>query len=155
MAELDRGKTVPDFDLPRAGGGTLGLLDLKGKPFVLFFFPKAGSEGCTKEAVEFSALKMEFEALGVSVVGVSPDEPETMARFSTKGGLTVHLLSDQNRSLIDTCGLWIEKNLYGHKHMGVARTTFLVGDDGKVVQVWRNIKIAGHAAAVLEAARAL
>lgn len=135
MAELDTGSTVPDFDLPRAGGGTLGLGDLKGKPFVLYFFPKAGSEGCTKEAVEFSALKPQFDALGIAIVGVSPDSPETIARFSTKRGLTVDLLSDTDRNLIGACGLWVEKLLYGHKHMGVARTTFLVGPDGKVVRV--------------------
>lgn len=146
---------MPDFDLPRAGGGTLGLGDLKGKPFVLFFFPKDSSEGCTREAIDFSRLKPDFDALGVAVVGVSPDGEKTKDRFRTKHGLTVNLLSDEQKTLIGACGLWVEKSMYGRTYMGVERTTVLVGADGKVAQVWRKVRIAGHADAVLEAAQAL
>jgi len=155
MTELDPGSTVPDFDLPRAGGGTLGLGDLKGKPFVVFFFPKDNSEGCTREAVDFSRLKPDFDALGVAVVGISPDGQKTKDRFRTKHALTVNLLSDEQKTLIGACGLWVEKSMYGRTYMGVERTTVLVGADGKVAQVWRKVRIAGHADAVLEAARAL
>jgi peroxiredoxin Q/BCP len=153
MAELDTGDLVPDFDLPRAGGGKLGLGDLKGKPFVLYFFPKDGSEGCVNEAVDFSRLKPEFDALGVAVVGVSPDGQKTKEKFRTKNALTVHLLSDEARVLIGPCGVWVEKQMYGRSYMGVERSTILVGPDGKVVKVWRKVRIAGHAEAVLDAAR--
>lgn len=146
---------MPDFELPRAGGGTLGLGDLKGKPFVLFFYPKDSSEGCTREAVDFSALKPQFDALGVAIVGISPDSQKAKDRFRTKHALTVSLLSDEDKTLIATCGLWVEKSMYGRTYMGVERTTVLVGVDGKVAQVWRKVRIAGHADAVLEAARAL
>jgi peroxiredoxin Q/BCP len=155
MAELDPGSTVPDFDLPRAGGGTLGLGDLKGKPFVLFFFPKDGSEGCTREASDFSRLKPDFDALGVAVIGISPDGEKSKDRFRTKHALTVDLLSDEQKTLIGACGLWVEKSMYGRTYMGVERTTVLVRADGTVAQVWRKVRIAGHADAVLEAARAL
>ena len=155
MAELDTGSSVPDFELPRAGGGTVGLRDLKRKPFVLYFFPKDGSEGCTTEALDFSRLKPQFAALGVSIVGVSPDSPKSKDKFRAKHDLTIDLLSDEEKTMLQAYGVWVEKSMYGRKYMGVERTTFLVGADGIVANVWRKVRIAGHADAVLEAARGL
>lgn len=155
MTELAPGDIAPDFELPSDGGGSLKLSDMRGKPLVLFFYPKDDTEGCTKEAIAFSALKPEFDKAGAAVVGVSPDSPKSHDRFKTKHGLTVDLVSDEDKNVLEAYGVWAEKSMYGRQFMGVMRTTFLIGADGRIVAVWPKVKVAGHAEAVLEAVRAL
>lgn len=155
MAELDVGDAMPPFRLPRDGGGELDSASLAGKPFVLFFYPKDNTEGCTREAIDFSMLKPDFDRLGVAVIGVSPDSAKSHDRFKAKHGLGVDLVADEDKQVLEAFGLWVEKSMYGRKYMGVERTTLLVGDDRRIARIWRRVKVAGHAAEVLEAAKAL
>ena len=151
----DIGDTIPDIALTAPDGSSVSASDYAGKPLVLYFYPKDDTSGCTKEAQEFSAHLAEFEAAGVSVLGVSKDPPKKHQKFIEKYGLTVPLASDsETDGLAEAMGVWIEKSMYGKKYMGMDRSTFLVGKDGKVVRVWRKVKVAGHVAEVLEAARA-
>lgn len=124
-------------------------------PFVLYYYPKADTPGCTKEGQEFSDLIGDFKKAGLAVYGMSKDKPKKLAKFIDKFGLKVALLSDEASDATEQMGVWVEKTLYGRKYMGIERCTFLVGKDGKVKEVWHNVKVAGHAAAVLEAAKAL
>ncbi len=155
MAGLAQGDIAPDFELPRDGGGTLKLSDLRGHLVVLFFYPKDDTSGCTTEAIAFSALKEEFAAAGATVVGMSPDSPKSHDKFKAKHNLTVDLVSDEDKKVLEAYGVWTEKSMYGRKYMGVERTTLLVGRDGTVVTIWPKVKVPGHAEAVLEAVRAL
>lgn len=155
MTVLEKGMKAPDFELPRDGGGTLRLSQLAGKPVVLFFYPKDDTSGCTAEAVAFSQLKPDFAALGVEVVGISPDSAKSHDKFKQKHGLTVALVSDTEKTTLQEYGVWTEKSMYGRRYMGVERTTFLLGRDGSIAEIWRKVKVPGHAKAVLEAARAL
>ncbi|MFZ5702607.1 MULTISPECIES: peroxiredoxin [Pseudomonadota] len=151
----DIGDTIPDIALTAPDGSSVSASDYAGKALVLYFYPKDDTSGCTKEAQEFSAHLAEFEAAGVSVLGVSKDPPKKHQKFIEKYGLTVPLASDsETDGLAEAMGVWIEKSMYGKKYMGMDRSTFLVGKDGKVVRVWRKVKVAGHVAEVLEAARA-
>ncbi|MDY8110631.1 peroxiredoxin [Fulvimarina sp. 2208YS6-2-32] len=154
MMALEEGKALPDFSLPDETGRTVALADLKGAPFVLYFYPKDDTSGCTSEAVAFSGLKAEFDALGMSVIGISPDPVKKHVKFRDKHDLSVRLLSDEEKVFLEACGVWVEKSMYGKTYMGVERTTALVGADGTVVTLWRKVKVPGHAEAVLEAARA-
>lgn len=154
MTVLTPGQPAPDFALPTDGGGEVSLAGFAGRKLVLFFYPKADTEGCTREAVAFSALLPAFAAAGTAVVGVSPDPVRALDRFKAKHGLAVPLASDAARALLLACGVWAEKTLYGRKYMGVVRTTVLIGRDGRIVQVWPNVRVAGHAEAVLAAAQA-
>ncbi len=149
------GDQAPDFELPREGGGMLRLSDLRGKPVVLFFYPKDDTSGCTAEALDFSAMKGEFDEVGAVVVGMSPDSIKSHAKFKAKHGLDVILVSDEEKATLGEYGVWVEKSMYGRKYMGVERSTFLIGSDGQIVDAWRKVKVPGHAAAVLEAARKL
>ena len=153
MATIREGDACPDFTLPEMDGGTISLGDLKGKPFVLYFYPKDDTSGCTVEAVDFSALAEEFATLGMPVIGVSPDPVKKHAKFRDKHDLKVKLLADEEKSLIGAFGLWVEKSMYGRKYMGVDRTSALVGADGRIVRLWPKVSVPGHAAEVLEAAR--
>ncbi|MDP3895541.1 MAG: peroxiredoxin [Mesorhizobium sp.] len=155
MAELEVGNTLPPFHLPRDGGGFLDSASLAGKPFVLYVYPKDNTEGCTLEAVDFSSLNKDFAKLGVAIVGLSPDNARSHDRFKAKHGLKLDLVSDENREVLESLGLWVEKSLYGRKYMGVERATVLVGADGRIARVWRKVRVRGHAAEVLEAAKAL
>lgn len=155
MAGLAQGDIAPDFELPRDGGGTLKLSDLRGQLVVLFFYPKDDTSGCTTEATAFSALKEEFAAAGAAVVGMSPDSPKSHDKFKAKHNLTVDLVSDEDKKVLEAYGVWTEKSMYGRKYMGVERTTLLIGRDGTVVTIWPKVKVPGHAEAVLEAVRAL
>lgn len=156
MHHINPGDEAPDFDLPGDGGTRISLSAHRGKIVVLFFYPKDDTSGCTKEAQEFSAHLAEFEAAGVSVLGVSKDPPKKHQKFIEKYGLTVPLASDaETDGLAEAMGVWIEKSMYGKKYMGMDRSTFLIGKDGKVVRVWRKVKVAGHVAEVLEAAKAI
>lgn len=152
----DIGDTIPDVALTRPDGSEVRASDYAGKAWVLYFYPKDDTTGCTKEAQEFSAQLPAFEAAGVSVLGVSKDPPKKHLKFIEKYGLTVSLASDaETDGLAEAMGVWIEKSMYGKKYMGMDRSTFLVGKHGKVARVWRKVKVAGHVDEVLAAAKAL
>lgn len=155
MAAPDIGDIAPDFSLPRDGGGTLSLSALRGKPVILFFYPKDDTSGCTQEAIEFSGLKGEFDRIGAAVIGMSPDSVKKHDKFKAKHDLNVDLAADEEKNILQAYGVWVEKSMYGRKYMGVERTTYLIGPDGRIVRVWRKVKVPGHAAEVLEAAKAL
>ena len=151
MSELEPGDPAPAFDLPADGGGRARLADLAGKSVVLYFYPKDDTSGCTVEAQAFTALAPDFARAGAVVVGVSKDSAKSHDRFKAKYGLEVVLASDEDATVMQRYGVWVEKSMYGRKYMGAERATFLIGADGAVRQVWRNVKPAGHAEAVLEA----
>ena len=155
MTVLQPGAKAPDFSLPRDGGGTLSLRDHKGRKLVLYFYPKADTPGCTKESIAFSGLKSAFARAGTDVVGVSADPVKAQDKFRDKHGLKVPLASDEDKKMLTTYGVWGEKSMYGRKFMGVRRVTYLIGADGRVAQVWDNVKVDGHAEEVLAAAKAL
>jgi peroxiredoxin Q/BCP len=149
------GAKAPAFTLPRDGGGTLSLADFKGRKLVLYFYPKADTPGCTRESIAFSSLKRAFAKADTDVVGISADPVKAQDKFRDKHKLQIPLASDETKKMLTAYGVWGEKSMYGRKFMGVRRTTFLVGRDGRIVQVWENVKVPGHAEAVLEAAKAL
>lgn len=155
MSELSAGDQAPDFSLPGDAGSTLSLAQLRGKPVVLFFYPKDDTSGCTAEAIDFTGLKPEFESAGIALVGMSPDSAKSHDKFKAKHGLDVPLASDETKETIKAYGVWMEKSMYGRKYMGVDRSTFLIGKDGRIARVWRKVKVPGHAAEVLAAAKAL
>ncbi|MFC4626194.1 thioredoxin-dependent thiol peroxidase [Daeguia caeni] len=155
MSHLEVGDKAPDFCLPDDQGNMISLAQLAGKPVVVYFYPKDDTSGCTKEAIAFSALKPDFDKLGVRVIGISPDSPEKHGKFRSKHGLTVDLAADVERKVLEAYGVWVEKSLYGRKYMGVERTTVLIDASGHIARIWNKVKVAGHAEAVLEAARAL
>lgn len=152
---LAAGDKAPAFTLPRDGGGTISLADHKGRKLVLFFYPKADTPGCTKEAIAFSGLKKAFARADTDIVGVSADPVKAQDKFRDKHDLAVPLASDEAKKMLTAYGAWGEKSMYGRKFMGVRRTTYLIGADGRIAQVWENVKVPGHAEAVLEAAKAL
>lgn len=155
MADLKVGDPAPLFDLPGAGGGSLRLADFTGRPVVLYFYPQDDTPSCTNEAIGFSRLRPEFEKAGAAVIGLSPDSTGKHDKFRAKHGLTVDLAADEDRKVIEAYGLWVEKQMYGRKYMGVERATFLIGADGRIAEIWRKVRVKGHAEAVLEAVRAL
>lgn len=148
---LKVGDTAPDFDLATDGGGRVRLSELKGKPVVVYFYPKDDTSGCTKEAQDFTALLPEFAKRGAVVIGISPDGVKAHEKFRAKYELGVTLASDEDKSVLEAWGVWVEKSMYGRKYMGVERTTVLVDAAGKVAAVWPKVKVTGHAAAVLKA----
>ena len=151
MTELNSGDPAPDFNLPADGGGRARLADYAGKSVVLYFYPKDDTSGCTTEAQAFTALAQQFSAKGALIIGVSKDSPKSHDRFKAKYGLDVVLASDEDTAVMQSYGVWVEKSMYGRKYMGAERATFLIGPDGAVREVWRNVKVAGHAEAVLAA----
>jgi peroxiredoxin Q/BCP len=153
--ELEEGDPAPDFTLPTDGGGKARLVDFRGKPLVLYFYPKDDTSGCTAEAIAFSGLKPEFDAAGAAVIGVSPDSAASHDKFKIKHKLSVALGADPGRAAIDDYGVWKEKSMYGRKYFGVERTTFLVGRDGRIAKIWRKVKVPKHAEDVLAAVKAL
>jgi len=152
---LSEGDTLPDVTLTGADGAPLKLVDYRGKPLVVYFYPKADTPGCTTEAIDFSGLIDAFGALGVPVIAVSKDPVKKLNRFAEKHGLSVTLASDGDESVCEAFGTWVEKSLYGRKYMGIERATFLADGDGRIVKVWPKVKVKGHAAQVLEAVKAL
>ena len=152
---LEDGQNAPDFELPGDDGETFQLNALQGQPVVLFFYPKDDTSGCTKEAIAFSELKDEFEAAGVKVAGISPDSIEKHVKFKKKYDLSVLLLSDEEKQVVETYGVWVEKSMYGKKYMGVERATFLIDGEGQIAKIWRKVKVPGHADAVFNAVREL
>jgi peroxiredoxin Q/BCP len=155
MAEIDVGQIAPDFDLPTDGGRSLKLSSLKGKPVVLYFYPKDDTSGCTAESIAFSALKPQFEKLGATVIGMSPDGQKSHDKFKAKHNLAVDLVADEEKKTLEAYGVWKEKSMYGRKYMGVERSTFLIDPQGKIARAWRKVKVPGHAEEVLEAAKTL
>ncbi|TJV45066.1 MAG: peroxiredoxin [Mesorhizobium sp.] len=155
MADLVVGDLAPQFDLPRDGGGSISLAASLGKPVVLYFYPQDDTTSCTQEAISFSQLKPEFEKAGAMVIGLSPDPVKKHDKFKSKYSLTVDLAADEERNVIDAYHLWVEKSMYGRKYMGVERSTFLIGRDGRIARIWRKVRVKGHAEEVLETVRAL
>lgn len=149
------GEMAPEFTLPQDGGADVALSDLRGGPVVLYFYPRDDTPGCTKEAIAFTGMLEEFEALGAKVLGVSRDTVAKHAKFRAKHELGVPLLSDEDGAVCESYGVWVEKKMYGKSHMGIERATFLIDADGKIAQTWRKVKVAGHAEAVLDATKAL
>ena len=152
---VEAGQAAPEFDLPAAGGGRARLADFKGKPLVVYFYPKDDTPGCTKEARGFAEAYPDFQAAGVALVGISKDSPASHDRFKAKYDLPFTLASDEHGGVIEAYGSWVEKSMYGKTYMGIDRSTFLIDRDGTVRKVWRKVKVPGHVAEVLEAARAL
>ena len=149
------GDAAPDFDMPADGGERISLAALKGRPVILYFYPKDDTSGCTKEAVAFTEKLPEFEKLGAAIVGVSKDSVAKHEKFKAKHGLGVTLASDEEGDVCERYGVWAEKSMYGKTYMGIERSTFLIGSDGRIVKAWRKVKVPGHAEAVLEAVKAL
>jgi peroxiredoxin Q/BCP len=152
---LKEGDKVPDFTLPASGGREVSLASLKGKPFVLYFYPKADTPGCTKEAQGFQEKLSEFQKLGVAVIGVSRDPLRAIDKFAEKYGITFPLASDEAGTLSEAFGTWVEKSMYGKKYMGMERSTFLIDGTGRIARAWHKVKVTGHVAEVLAAAKAL
>jgi peroxiredoxin Q/BCP len=152
---LQDGDKAPDFDLPTESGDNVKLSRLKGKPVVLYFYPKDDTSGCTLEAKEFTRLAMDFRKAGVEVIGVSPDSVESHQKFHKKYDLSVRLAADADKEVANAYGVWAEKSMYGRTYMGVERSTFLIDNQGRIARSWRKVKVPGHAEEVLAAARAL
>lgn len=152
---LTTGSTAPDFTLPTDGGGTLTLSSLKGRKVVLYAYPKDDTPGCTQEAIAFNGLRKEFAAAETLIIGISPDPAKSHDKFKAKHALDFPLVADEARSMLEAYGIWVEKSMYGRTYMGVERTTFLIDADGKIAQIWRKVKVPGHAEEVLEATRRL
>lgn len=150
------GDAFPDIALETPEGGSVKASDFAGKKLVVFFYPKDDTPGCTTENIEFSAARAEFDKAGVALLGVSKDSAKRHQNFIAKHGLKVPLATDaQENGLSDALGIWTEKQNYGRTYMGMVRTTYLIGPDGKIAKVWDKVKVKGHVDAVLEAAKAL
>ena len=152
---LEPGAKAPDFDLPTDSGANASLGALNGKTVVLYFYPKDDTAGCTSEAQAFSEAKAAFDEAGAIVIGVSKDSVASHAKFRAKYGLTVALASDPEGKVVEAYGSWVEKSLYGRKYMGIDRSTFLIDGQGVLRRMWRKVKVAGHAQAVLQAVQDL
>ena len=155
MPTIEAGQPVPDFTLPRDGGGMLGPGDFAGRKLVIYFYPKDDTPGCTVEALEFTARSADFEAADTSVVGISKDSVKSHEKFCKKHGLGIPLLSDESGEVLERFGVWGEKSMYGRTFMGIARSTFLVDARGVVSRVWRKVSVPKHVDEVLAAAQAL
>jgi peroxiredoxin Q/BCP len=154
MSTVAEGDRAPDFELPTDGGGSIKLSDLKGGKVVLYFYPADDTTGCTTEALDFTAALPEFKQAGATVVGVSPDTATSHDKFKARHKLGVTLAADVDRTVIERYGVWGEKMMYGRKSMGLIRSTFLIGPDGTILRIWRNVRVKGHIPAVLEAVKA-
>ena len=152
---IAEGSPAPDFSLPASGGRTVSLQSLKGKPFVLYFYPRADTPGCTKEACAFQEALPQLGKIGVEVIGVSKDKMAPIEKFAAKYNLTFPLASDPDAKIIEAFGAWQEKSMYGKKYMGIERSTVLVDKTGTIAKIWPKVKVEGHAAEVLKAVQAL
>ena len=150
---LATGSPAPDFTLPSDGGGTVCLSALKGKPVILYFYPKDDTSGCTAEACGFRDLFPRFK--GAAVIGISKDSVRSHDKFKAKYALPFTLASDEDTRVMQAYGVWVEKSMYGKKYMGADRSTFLIDASGKITRVWRTVKVPGHIEEVLEAVKAL
>ncbi len=147
----DTGDQAPRFTLETDTAGTVKLADFKGRPLVLYFYPKDNTSGCTKEAIAFSDRAADFARLDIAVIGVSPDSVASHGKFRAKHDLKVVLAADPDQKAASAYGVWVEKSMYGRKYMGVERSTFLIAPNGRIARAWRKVKVPGHADAVLEA----
>lgn len=154
MTELSEGAKAPDFEL-QGQDGPIRLSDFAGRPLVLYFYPKDDTSGCTREALDFTALADEFRTAGASVLGVSKDSVKSHAKFIDKHGLAVTLGSDPEGAVVERFGSWVEKSMYGRKYMGIDRSTFLIDGAGEIRRIWRKVKVPGHAQEVLKAVQGL
>lgn len=152
---LQTGAPAPDFSLPSQDGTVVSLADFAGRKVVLYFYPRADTPGCTREANDFTEQLGAFEDAGAVVLGVSKDTPAKLTKFADKHGLGITLLSDAESDVAEAYGVWREKSMYGRTFMGLERATFLIGPDGNLARIWRNVKVKGHADAVLAAVRDL
>jgi thioredoxin-dependent peroxiredoxin len=155
VVELAEGDKAPDFDMPASGGRHVSLKSFAGKPFVLYFYPRADTPGCTKEACAFQEALPQLGKIGLDVVGVSKDKMPPIEKFAAKYGLTFPLASDEKSGVAEAYGVWVEKSMYGRKYMGMDRATFLVDAKGRIAKIWRKVKVPGHAAEVMAAAKSL
>jgi peroxiredoxin Q/BCP len=152
---VEAGQAAPDFDLPTDGGGRVRLGDFKGRPLVLYFYPRDDTPGCTKEAQGFAEAYPEFQAAGIRVLGISKDSTASHDRFKAKYDLPFPLASDEAGGVVEAYSSWVEKSRYGKTYMGIDRSTFLIDGQGTLRRVWRQVSVPGHVAEVLDAARAL
>jgi peroxiredoxin Q/BCP len=152
---LSEGDPVPDVKLEGMNGEPLSPADFKGQKLVIYFYPKDDTSGCTREAQDFSTLAPKFEEAGAWILGVSKDDAKKHRKFTDKYGLAIPLATDPDGSVCEAFGTWVQKSMYGRKYMGIERATFLVGTDGQIERIWRNVKVPGHAEEVLAAAQAL
>jgi peroxiredoxin Q/BCP len=153
MTGLAVGDKAPDFSMPASGGRTVSLAGQKGKPFLLYFYPKADTPGCTKQACGIQEALPQLGRLGLDVIGVSPDKMKPIEKFAEKFSLTFPLASDETKEVAQAYGVWVEKSMYGRKYMGMERSSFLIGGDGKIARIWRKVKPESHAADVMAAAK--
>ena len=153
--DLKVGQLAPEFTLPRDGGGSVSLADFKGRKLVLYFYPRADTPGCTREAIDFSKLRGEFDKAETDILGVSADPVPAQDAFKKKHRLTISLGSDETHRMLEAYGAWGKKSMYGKTFMGILRTTVLIGGDRRIAQIWPKVKVDGHAAEVLGAAKAL
>ncbi len=153
MAQI--GETVPDCVFTRPDGNSATLANYAGRKLIVYFYPKDDTTGCTREAQDFTAMVSDFALANISVLGISRDSVKSHAKFASKYELKIDLGSDLDGSMCEAFGVWIQKSMYGRTYMGIERATFLIGTDGKIAHIWHKVKVAGHAAAVLEVARAL
>jgi len=147
--QLTAGDPAPDFNLQTNGGGHVALTDFAGKHLILYFYPKDDTPGCTKEAIAFTEHRKDYAKLGAEIVGVSKDTVAKHDKFIDKHSLSVTLGSDEEGKTCEAYGVWVEKNMYGRKYMGIQRATFLIGPDGHIKRIWPKVKVAGHAEDVL------
>lgn len=152
---LETGHKAPGFSLPDQTGETRSLDDFKGKKIVLYFYPKDSTPGCTTEARDFTALKAEFEAENAVILGASKDSIKRHQNFIGKQDLSISLLSDEEGALCEAYTVWVQKKLYGREYMGIERATFLIDEAGVIRNIWRKVKVKGHAAEVLAAVKTL
>lgn len=154
LTDLTSGDSAPNFSMPGSGeSGTLSLADFKAKYLVLYFYPKDSTPGCTTEAVDFTAAKEDFAKLNAEIIGVSRDSVEKHDKFIAKKELGITLGADVEGKVTEDYGVWVEKSMYGKTYMGIQRATFLIGTDGKILNVWPKVRVKGHVAAVLETLR--
>jgi thioredoxin-dependent peroxiredoxin len=152
-AALAEGDKAPDFSMPASNGRTVSLAGQKGKPFLLYFYPKADTPGCTKQACGIQEALPQLSRLGLDVIGVSPDKMKPIEKFAEKFGLTFPLASDESKDVAQAYGVWVEKSMYGRKYMGMERSSFLIDGNGKIARIWRKVKPESHAADVMAAAK--
>jgi peroxiredoxin Q/BCP len=155
MNDPQEGDTAPAFEMPASGGRRVSSAALNGKPYVLYFYPKADTPGCTKEACNFQEALPQLSHIGIEVIGVSKDRMPAIEKFAAKYDLKFPLASDAEGHVTEAYGAWVQKSMYGRKYMGIDRRTLLIDASGKIARIWRQVKVPGHAAAVMEAAKNL
>lgn len=154
-AVIKPGQKAPGFTLPRDGGGVVSLSDFAGRKLVLYFYPRADTTGCTKEAIDFTRLKPRFSRVSTDVLGISADPVTALDAFKAKHALKISLASEEEHKMLESYGVWQEKLMYGRKFLGIVRTTVLIGPDQRIARIWPKVKVDGHAEEVLAAAAAL